>query len=92
MSILGTNETKQDITFASGTTAKFTPAASTTYAVEFKSYDNGTILTVGTSLDGYYTRTGSEGSYTYADATGTADGSTTYYKAVYQYKIIVVGS
>lgn len=88
LSILGTNETKQDITFASGTTAKFTPAASTTYAVEFKSYDNGTVLESGTSVTGYYTLDGS----TYNAATGTADGTTRYYKAVYQYKIIVVGS
>ena len=44
-------------------------------------YDSGTVLAAGTSLYGYYVRTGSEGSYTYTAASGTADGTTTYYKS-----------
>ena len=85
LSILANPETKQDIVFAAGTTAKFTPAAGT-YAVEYKSY-NGIVLQSGTSLDGYYTT--QDGS---TPASGTADGTTTYYKAVYQYKIIIVAA
>lgn len=39
------------------------------------------VLPSGTSLAGYYSRTGDEGSYTYtAITTGTADGTTTYYR------------
>ena len=41
-------------------------------------YDSGTVLTSGTSLAGYYTKNGDV--YTACSSTGTADGSTTYYK------------
>lgn len=43
-------------------------------------FDSGEQLTAGTSLVGYYTKD-SEGKYT-ACTSGTADGSTTYYKMV----------
>ena len=42
------------------------------------SYDSGTVLPSGTSLDGYYTL--NETTYTACLSTATADGTTTYYK------------
>ena len=103
LSILAANEDKQGITFASGNAAKFTPAASTTYAVEYKVSDavnavytqvtSGTTLTQGNK---YYTSSTGEGEFT-AGESATADGSTYELTtpaspAVYQYKIIVVGA
>lgn len=41
-------------------------------------YDSGTVLTSGTSLAGYYTKSGDV--YTACLSTDTADGTTTYYK------------
>jgi len=81
--------------------AKFIPAnANTTYVFRYKTaavgegYDAGTVLVQGTNLKGYYTKSGT--TYTECSATGTADGSTVYYRktnakaAGYQYKIIKV--
>lgn len=103
LSILNTAETKQDITFAANTTAKFTPAANTTYAVKYlvsaevtavySQVTNGTDLTVGNK---YYTSSSGEGEFT--ATTGQKANDSTYElttapkPAVYQYKIIVVGS
>ncbi len=51
-------------------------------AINFPEYDAGTVLATGTSLAGYYERTGTEGNYTYTacNPTGTADGTSKYYK------------
>ena len=93
----------QGISFAATTSAKFTPAANTTYAVQYLVSDavaavytqvtSGTSLTVGKK---YYTSNTGEGEFT-AEASQNANESTyeltTAPKpAVYQYKIIVVGS
>lgn len=56
------------------------------YAVELITYDEGTQLTTGTSLDGYFTLSG----VVYSTASGTADGTTKYYKQVKTYKVITV--
>lgn len=74
----------------------FYPEAAGTYVFRYQKtapvYDSGTKLAVGTSLNGYYTQSGTV--YTQCNSTGTADGSTTYYKVTtpgeYQYKIIIV--
>lgn len=58
------------------------------YAVEIVTYDTGTVLASSTPLDGYYNYTSSDD--TYSAASGTADGSTTYYKQVKTYKVITV--
>lgn len=49
-------------------------------AINFPEYDNGTVLASGTSLDGYYTKSGDV--YTACVPSGTADGTTTYYKKI----------
>jgi hypothetical protein len=104
LSILGANEVKQGITFASGKAAKFTPAASTTYAVEYQvsaavaavytAVTDGTTLTLGNT---YYTSNAGAGAFV-SNGTEEANGSN-YFElttpaspAVYQYKIIVVGA
>lgn len=46
-------------------------------------YDNGTVLSSGTDLSGYYTE--NDGVYTACAANGTADGTTTYYKKTSDY-------
>lgn len=94
LSVLGANETIQDITFESGKAAKFTPTANTTYALEHLTINQVTGLTVGTSVvTGYYTRSGSVGSYVYTKVTTpdtkAADG-TDYFTVVTNYKIITV--
>jgi hypothetical protein len=76
--------------------AKFTPSAAGTYVFEYVKtqpvYDGGTTLPADTSLKGYYTGTGEV--KTRCSDTGTADGSTKYYKQTtageYVYKIIKV--
>lgn len=55
------------------------------YAVEIVTY-TGSVLAASTSLDGYYTVSGD----TYSAASGTADGTSTYYKQVKTYKVITV--
>ena len=55
------------------------------YAVEIVTY-TGSVPAIGTSLDGYYSV--SDGSY--STASGTADGTSTYYKQVKTYKVITV--
>lgn len=55
------------------------------YAVEIVTY-TGSVPANGTSLDGYYSV--SDGSY--SAASGTANGSSTYYKQVKTYKVITV--
>lgn len=104
LSILAADEEKQGVTFASGKAAKFTPAASTTYAVEYQvsaaeaavytAVPDGTTLTIGNT---YYTSDSGAGEFV-SDGSEVADG-TNYYTlttpaspAVYQYKIIVVGA
>ena len=64
---------------------KLTGVKAGTYAIEIVTY-KGSVLSNGTSLDGYYTESGG----TYSAASGTADGSTTYYKKVKTYKVIKV--
>lgn len=76
--------------------AKFTPAAAGTYVFEYEKtapvYDAGTVLAVDTSLKGYYTD--AAGVKTRCSDSGTADGTTKYYKQTtageYVYKIIKV--
>lgn len=55
------------------------------YAVEIVTY-TGSVPANGTSLDGYYSVSGD----TYSAASGTADGTSTYYKQVKTYKVITV--
>lgn len=96
LSILSADEEKQGITFTSGYAANFTPAASTTYALEYLQIGEVTGLTVGTSsVKGYYTRSGSSAPYTYTkitDPDAKATDGETYYTVVPQYKIIAVGA
>ena len=102
LSILSSDETSQGITFTSGKAAKFTPAAGTTYAVEYKVSDaapavytavaNGTTLTEGNK---YYTSNAGAGGFTalgseVADGTNYFELTTPAAPAVYQYKIIQV--
>ena len=54
------------------------------YVFEYITYDAGTVLADGTALDGYFT----EDSGTYSAASGTANGSTTYYKQSRTCKVI----
>ena len=80
LSILSSDEVSQGITFTSGNAAKFTPAAGTTYAVEYL-----------VSAAVYFT----QDEITNATAGQPAYGKTTSdikTPAVYQYKIIVVAS
>ena len=94
LSIASADATSQGITFTSGKHATFTPAASTTYALEYATITAVTGLTANTSsVTGYYTRTGEAAPYTYTKITEatTAAENTTYYNVVYQYKIIIVG-
>lgn len=78
------------------TGAKFYPEAAGTYVFRYQkaapTYDSGTVLASGTSLNGYYTMSGTV--YTQCNSADTADGTTTYYKVTtpgeYQYKIIKV--
>lgn len=78
--------------------AKFTPVAGTIYVFQYQIsapvYDSGTVLAASTSLKGYYTD--SAGVKTRCSDSGTADGTTTYYKVTtpgaYQYKVIKVKS
>ena len=100
---LSTEETLQGITFATSTTAKFTPSASAVYAVEYKVSDevadvytavaNGTTLTKDKK---YYTSNAGAGEFI-SNGTEVSDGTNYFEKtagspAVYQYKIIEVGS
>lgn len=55
------------------------------YAIEIVTY-TGSMPADGTSLDGYYTVSGD----TYSAASGTADGTSTYYRQVKTYKVIKV--
>ena len=104
LSILGADVTSQGITFESGKAATFTPAANTTYAVEYMvTAETAAVYTAVVSpdvanIDTYYEQSGSSPNFTYAKTTDTAiDSNKTYYTlttpavpAVYQYKIIVV--
>ncbi len=106
LSILSGDENSQGITFTSAKAAKFTPAASTTYALEYKVSD--AVAAAYTAVDTpnvanistYYERSGDAEPYTYTLTTDTSveDGKTYYtlttpaQPAVYQYKIIVVGA
>jgi len=96
LSILDAEATSQGIRFASGKAAKFTPTASTTYALEYLQIDEVTGVTAGTTVvTGYYTKTGASAPYTYTKITTPdtkADTETTYYTVVPQYKIIEVGA
>lgn len=101
LSVLSADEKIQGITFAASTSAKFTPAAGTTYAVEFTkdavaavytAVANGTTLT---SEKTYYTSDTGAGEFV-SNGSQTADG-TNYYElttpaapAFDQYKIIEV--
>lgn len=80
LSILSSDEVSQGITFTSGNAAKFTPAAGTTYAVEYL-----------VSAAVYFTQDEIDNATTGQPAYGktTSDIKT---PAVYQYKIIVVAS
>lgn len=64
---------------------KLTGVKAGTYAIEIVTY-KGSVLSNGTSLDGYYTESGG----TYSAASGTADGTSTYYQLVKTYKVIKV--
>lgn len=80
LSILSSDEVSQGITFTSGNAAKFTPAAGTTYAVEYL-----------VSAAVYFTQDEIDSATAGQPAYGktTSDIKT---PAVYQYKIIVVAS
>lgn len=93
LSILSADATSQGITFANGKAATFTPAASTTYALEYLQIDAVSSPTGNPATLGYYERSGSSTPYTYTKSTDTTvDGGKTYYTVVPQYKIIVVGA
>lgn len=86
LSILDANDIKQGITFSSGKAAKFTPADDTTYAVEYQV----SAAVLYTNESEYNTAKG-----TSLDATAFAalsDAEKTKTPAVYQYKIIIVGT
>jgi hypothetical protein len=89
---LGTSAaTVDNVSLPANQHGTFTPSAAGFYAIQYlTAYDSGTVLTSGTSLTGYYTRTGTDPNYTYTVASGTADGQTTYYKPAYTYKIVKV--
>ena len=95
LSILDANKVEQGITFTSGKAAKFTPTASTNYALEFATITTESVTVNETTVTGFYTRSGSTAPYTYTKITTpntkAAEG-TTYYSIVYQYKIIEVGA
>lgn len=89
----GDDEIKQGITFKVNHYAKFTPTASTTYALEYLQIDEVSSPTGSPKDKGYYERSGSVPPYTYTKSTDTTtDGSKTYYTVVPQYKIIEVGA
>ena len=93
LSILDAEATSQGIRFESGKAAKFTPTASTTYALEYLQIDEVSSPTGSPKDKGYYERSGSVPPYTYTKSTDTTtDGSKTYYTVVPQYKIIEVGA
>ena len=104
LSILAADEEKQGVTFASDKAAKFTPAASTTYAVEYLVSAAQTAVysqATGTYVSGtkYYTdNTSATEVDTSSFEVGVTDVSSYYVlttpasPAVYQYKIIVVGA
>ena len=95
LSILDANETVQDITFASGKAAKFTPNASTTYAIEYATITPQTVTKDVTPVTGFYEKTGSSAPYTYTKVTTAdqkAEDGKEYVSIVYQYKIIEVGA
>lgn len=102
LSILAADEEKQGITFTSGKAAKFTPAAGTTYAIEYlvsnavtavyTAVENGTTLTSGNT---YYTSNAGAGEFVsngeeVANGTNYFTLTTPAAPAVYQYKIIIV--
>lgn len=64
---------------------KLTGVKAGTYAIEIVTY-TGSVPANGTSLDGYYSVSGD----TYSAASGTANGTSTYYKQVKTYKVINV--
>lgn len=64
---------------------KLTGVKAGTYAIEIVTY-KGSVLSNGTSLDGYYT----ESAGSYSAASGTANGTSTYYQLVKTYKVIKV--
>lgn len=107
LDFFGTDETSQGIVFTTGKAVKFTPTASTTYAIEYNvspavpaSYTEVTGLTEDVSdVTGLYERSGSSEPYTYTlTENTTAQSGKTYYRynpaipAGYKYKIIEVGS
>lgn len=66
---------------------KLPGAKTNTYAIEYITYDAGTVLTTEQSKVGYYAESG--GVYT-KQADGNGDNSTKYYKQIKTYKIIKV--
>ncbi len=66
---------------------KLPGAKTNTYAIEYVTYDEGTVLTTEQSKAGYYAE--SSGVYTKQDS-GNGDNSTKYYKQIKTYKVIVV--
>lgn len=66
---------------------KLPGAKTNTYAIEYITYDAGTVLTTEQSKVGYYAE--SDGAYTKQDS-GNGDNSTKYYKQIRTYKVIKV--
>lgn len=66
---------------------KLPGAKTNTYAIEYVTYDAGTVLTTEQSKVGYYVE--SSGVYTKQND-GNGDGSTKYYKQIKTYKVIKV--
>ena len=94
-----------NVTVTAGSASKFTATANITYAYVYTvTQKTGTDAVVyeavtpasDTDVTSYYIRSGVEGSYTYTQATGKADGTTTYYdkyttnNGVYAVKVIKV--
>ena len=84
LSILSADENSQGITFTSAKAAKFTPAASTTYALEYKVSD----AVLYADVSEYNTAKGTSLNETAFNALTDAEKTKT--PAVYQYKIIKV--
>lgn len=66
---------------------KLPGAKTNTYAIEYITYDAGTVLTTEQSKAGYYAE--SDGVYT-KESAGNGDNSTKYYKQIKTYKVIKV--
>ena len=87
----GSAATVNNVVLPANNHGKFSPSDAGFYAIQYlTAYDAGTVLASGTSVTGYCERSGDAEPYTYTAASGTANGTKTYYKAAYTYKIVKV--